>query len=110
MSESPSWARLPFDAVAAIVGKMKTVSNKTRKPLSITLPRGKILHLGPGKTGQIASNAAEHPAVKKLVEAGEIEVLDQDAQVGDGGGSGRAGRPWAAGHASSNTGHRGGDR
>ena len=49
---------------------MKTVSNKTQKPLSVPLPRGKILHLGPGKTGQISSEAAEHPRLKKLVEAG----------------------------------------
>jgi hypothetical protein len=38
---------------------MKTVANKTQKPLSVPLPRGKVLHLGPGKTGQISSEAAE---------------------------------------------------
>ena len=45
---------------------MKTISNKTPKPISVPLPRGKKLHLGPGKTGQIASNASEHPPLKKL--------------------------------------------
>jgi hypothetical protein len=101
---------LPFEAAAAIVRAMKTVSNKTHKPLSVPLPRGKILHLGPGKTGQIASNAADHPAVKKLVEAGQIEILDQDPQLGDGVGSGKAGRPWTAGHASASASRRSGDR
>ena len=56
---------------------MKTVANKTQKPLSVPLPRGKVLHLGPGKTGQISSEAAEHPRLKKLVDAGEIEVFDE---------------------------------
>src|SRR5262249_44801584 len=32
---------------------MKTVTNRTRKRLSLALPRNKTLHLGPRKTGQI---------------------------------------------------------
>jgi hypothetical protein len=55
---------------------MKTVVNKTRAPLKVPLPRGKSLHLGPNKTGQIADGAAEHAAVKKLVEAGKLEIFD----------------------------------
>src|ERR1041385_4315809 len=54
---------------------MKTISNKTPKPISVPLPRGKKLHLGPGKTGQIASNASEHPPLKKLIDAGQIEIV-----------------------------------
>lgn len=54
---------------------MKTVVNKTRAPLRIPLPRGKSLHLGPKKTGQIADSAEEHAAVKKLVDAGKIEIF-----------------------------------
>jgi hypothetical protein len=34
---------------------MKTVASKTGNPLSVPLPRGKTLHLGPGKTGHISS-------------------------------------------------------
>ena len=56
---------------------MKTISNKTQRPLSVPLPKGKKLHLGPGKVGQIASKDADHPALKKLVEAGEIEILGE---------------------------------
>lgn len=55
---------------------MKTVINKTHLPVKVPLPRGKALHLGPKKTGQIRNEDAEHPAVKKLVEAGEIEVVE----------------------------------
>mgnify|MGYP003717243631 FL=1 len=57
---------------------MKTVTNKTRTPLKIPLPRGKSLHLGPGKTGQLRDDAAAHPRVMKLVEAGSIEI-----EIGD---------------------------
>lgn len=65
---------------------MKTVVNKTRAPLRVPLPRGKSLHLGPNKSGQIADGAEEHAAVKKLVKAGKIEIFDGGAAptgVGD---------------------------
>ena len=56
---------------------MKIVSNKTHKPIKIPLAGGKFLHLGPLKTGQIAESAAERPAIKKLIEMGEIEILGE---------------------------------
>ena len=55
-----------------------TISNKSHKPLSLPLPGGKILHLSPGKTGQISAKAAANPQLKKLVEAGEIEIFAED--------------------------------
>jgi hypothetical protein len=55
---------------------MKTVTNKTTKPIKVSLPRGKSLHLGPKKSGQIRNEDAEHAGVKKLVEAGQIEVVE----------------------------------
>ena len=55
---------------------MQTVSNKTQRPVSVPLPRGKTLHLGAGKTGHISSKAVEYPQLKKLGDAGEIEVLE----------------------------------
>lgn len=89
---------------------MKTVSNKTQKPLSVPLPRGKTLHLGPGKTGQISSEAAEHPRLQKLVAAGEIEVFDDSpARTGGSVGSGR-GRPSFHGRAAGTGSRRSGDR
>lgn len=56
---------------------MKSVINKTHKPIKIALPGGKTLHLGLAGRGQIPDSALERPAFKKLVEAGEIEVLDE---------------------------------
>lgn len=54
---------------------MKTIRNKTHRPIRVPLPGGKVLHLGPAKEGQISGSAEEHPGVKKLVEAGTIEVF-----------------------------------
>ena len=79
-------------------GGVKTISNKTHRPLSVPLPRGKILHLGPGKTGQIASEAAEHPPLRKLVEAGEIEILGEGHAGTVGGIGGKIGASGTHGH------------
>ena len=76
---------------------MKSIANKTQTPLSVPLPR-KTLHLGPGRTGQIASEAAEHPPLAKPVLAGEIELFD-DGPAPIGGNRGRRqGRPSFHGH------------
>ena len=73
------------------------ITNKTKKPLSVPLPAGKKLFLGPGKSGQITPKAAESPAVVKLVEAGDVEISEEGAkrQVGGGSGGGVSG---ASGH------------
>ncbi len=55
---------------------MKSIVNKTRKPIKIPLPGGKTLYLGLAGSGQIPDEAVERPAFKKLVETGKIEVLD----------------------------------
>jgi hypothetical protein len=55
---------------------MKTVTNKTRAPLKVPLPRGKSLHLGPGKSGQIRDEDADHASLKKLLDAGKLELFD----------------------------------
>jgi hypothetical protein len=89
---------------------MKTVTNKTQQPVSVPLPRGKTLHLGPGKTGQIASNDADHPGLKKLAEAGTIEILDESAKSTDGGPAGKIGGGATHGHARGSGNRRSGDR
>jgi len=87
---------------------MLTVTNKTRKPLSIPLPGGKTLHLGPGKSAAITSNSAAHPQVTKLVDAGEIEISTAASQT-DGIGGGNKGH--ASGARGSRPNRRGsGDR
>jgi len=89
---------------------MKSIANKTQKPLSVPLPRGKTLHLGPGKTGQISSEAAEHPPLAKLVHAGAIEVFDDGpAPIGGTGAGGKGGRSFH-GHPASSGSRRSGDR
>lgn len=68
---------------------MKTIVNKTRKPLKIHLPGGKVLHLGPSKTGQISDHAAEEDAIRRLIQAGQIEIAGEAADA-PGGGETRA--------------------
>ncbi|RFC48622.1 MAG: hypothetical protein DVB23_000490 [Verrucomicrobia bacterium] len=55
------------------------ITNKTPKPLSVPLPGGKKLFLGPGKTGQVTAKAMEHPPLVKLLEAGDIVSSEDTA-------------------------------
>lgn len=87
-----------------------TVTNKTQKPLSVPLPRGKVLHLGPGKSGQIASNAVEHPRLKALVESGALEILGEGPANTVGGGSDNKGGRTTQGYTSGSGTRRSGDR
>jgi hypothetical protein len=61
---------------------MKTIVNKTHKPLKIRLHGGKVLHLGPARTGQIGDDAAGEPTVRRLIEAGEVEIVGDGAHPG----------------------------
>jgi len=70
---------------------MPTVTNKTHRPLSVPLPGGKTLHLGPSQTGDITAKAASDPRLKKLAEAGEIEILADGRHGASGAGRGRQG-------------------
>jgi hypothetical protein len=76
------------------------ITNKTPKPLSVPLPGGKKLFLGPGKTGQVSPKALEHPPLAKLIEAGDIETAE--------GGSSRSGGAGGKGGPSGGSGHKGG--
>jgi hypothetical protein len=67
---------------------MKTIKNLTYRPIRIALPGGKTLHLGPAKSAKIADAAIDRPAVKKLLEAGEIEVEGSERPEGGGSGGG----------------------
>ncbi|SVC78476.1 uncharacterized protein METZ01_LOCUS331330, partial [marine metagenome] len=49
---------------------MKTIVNKTGRPLKIRLSQGRILRLSPRKEGQIATHDAERESVRTMVEAG----------------------------------------
>ncbi len=64
------------------------ISNKTKRPLRVPLPGGKKLHLGPGKTGQVTPKAADHPPLKKMIEAGDLEIVEEGRSRGAMGGGG----------------------
>lgn len=69
-----------------------TIKNTTKKPMSVPLPGGKRLFLGPGKEGQIGAKAGKHPSLVALVEAGELEIVsDAGKSGGKGDGGGRMG-------------------
>jgi len=89
---------------------MAAVSNKTQKPLSVPLPGGKTLHLGPGKTGQISAKAVDDPRLKKLVDAGDLEVIGEEARPAAGRGRGKQDRGFMVGHTSGGSTRRSGDR
>ena len=72
---------------------MKTIVNKTRRPLKIKLAQGRTLRLGPAKEGQIATHDAERESVQKMIEAGEVDVFDDVSRSGPRARSGSAGRP-----------------
>jgi hypothetical protein len=87
---------------------MKSIVNKARKPLKIPLSRGRVLHLGPGKTGQIATKDAEREVFLKLVEAGDIEIVGEGSGPTTPRGELALGQTDARGHhASTGVGHRG---
>lgn len=57
---------------------MKTIENKTRRPVKVPLPGGKFLRLGPLLSGQVRDDAEHHGAVKRLVEEGTITLYGGD--------------------------------
>lgn len=89
---------------------MTAVSNKTQRPLSVPLPGGKTLHLGPGRTGQISAKAADDPRLRKLVDTGELEIIREDARPAAGPTARRRDRDFMYGHPVGGATRRSGDR
>ena len=77
---------------------MKTVRNKSHRPLKVRLSRGKTLHLGPLKEGQISVHDVEAAGVQRLVEAGELEILGEGSQAPEGAGQSVAAHADTHGH------------
>jgi len=67
---------------------MKTIRNKTAAPLRVPLPGGKTLHLAPAKEGQVGDKAVDHPRIRKLIEDGQIEIVDERSAGPRAGGAG----------------------
>ena len=82
---------------------MATITNKSSAALSISLPGGKKLRLGPFKSAEISAKAIDHPQVQKLVEAGDVEIEGQTQKpahaksAGKGGGRSSGGSGHGAG-------------
>jgi len=89
---------------------MRTVVNKSRRPLKIHLPQGKVLHLGPRHEGQVTPQALESPGVKKLLASGELELVDQDAHAAARSGDGNGPAANTHGHHPNTTVRKRGDR
>jgi hypothetical protein len=90
---------------------MPTIANKTTKPLSVPLPDGKTLHLGPKANAQVSPRSAEYGPLKKLIDAGEIEMVAGDSGGGRSSGAGTKGRgSEQGGHAQGRGSPRRGDR
>jgi hypothetical protein len=64
------------------------ITNKTRRPISVPLPEGKKLFLGPGKTGQVTPKSAAYPPLRALVDAGDLELDDARSPTAMGSASG----------------------
>ena len=62
---------------------MKAIRNTTQGPLRVALGGGKVLHLGPGQTGQIADEAVERRGVKRLITTGAIALAGGDGKTGE---------------------------
>lgn len=60
---------------------MKTIRNRTRKPIRIPLPGGRFLHLGPARTGQVTDDAVNRPTLQKLIANGDVEIVGDAMNV-----------------------------
>ena len=89
---------------------MKTVRNTTHRPLRVHLSRGKTLHLGPRKEGQISAHDVDAAGVQRLVEAGELEIVGDGAPAAEGAGSASAGHADTHGHHPATSAPKRGDR
>ncbi len=61
---------------------MATVRNKTNRPLRVHVRSNKVLHLGPRKEGKVSDHDLDQRGVKVLVEAGELEIVDDGGRPG----------------------------
>jgi hypothetical protein len=77
---------------------LKSIVNKTHRPLRVHLSGGKVLHLGPGKEGQISDHDADRPGVAKMLEAKELELVGEGASLASSRGQGGAAHAETHGH------------
>jgi hypothetical protein len=86
------------------------ITNKTGKPLNVPLPGGKKLFLTPGKTGQVNPKVLAHPPLAKLIEAGDVEAADGEANRAEAGGGRTASTTSGVGNKGTGAMRQSGDR
>jgi hypothetical protein len=87
---------------------MTTIRNTSHRPISVPLPGGRKLHLGPNHTGEIAERAADHPPLAALLSSGALEIVASGHRAtGAAPGSQRSGAPSSGHHRLSKAGRRG---
>ena len=77
---------------------MKAIRNTTQEPLRVPLGGGRVLHLGPGQTGQIADEALKSRGVRRLIDAGAVTVAGGEERPGEFAGDQGAPREFSQGH------------
>jgi hypothetical protein len=86
------------------------ITNKTKKPLSVPLPGGKKLFLGPGKTGQVTAKALQHPPLAALIEAGDVATAEGGFKPAAPGGDSKTKPSAGGGHKGTGAMRQSGDR
>ena len=89
---------------------MPSITNTTKLPLTVSLPGGKKLRLGPLQSGQVTGKSLEHPPLAEQIQAGLLEVTQQEGRKG--GGAPSSGGPPPQGRSAPGGGgvHHTGDR
>ena len=65
---------------------MKTVLNRTSRPIRVSLPTGGILHLGPHREGHIQDRAVEGAGLQRRLRVGDIQIFDSESDESQSGG------------------------
>lgn len=78
---------------------MKTIRNATHVPLRVPLGGGRVLHLGPGQSGNVADDAPKEPRVARMIKTRKLEVVGGDESAVETVGAGASPREFAHGHA-----------
>lgn len=77
---------------------MKVVRNTTHAPLRVPLGRGRVLHLGPGQSGNVADDALQTPAIARMIKARKLEQVGTEEASVELVAAGAAPREFAQGH------------
>jgi hypothetical protein len=78
---------------------MKTIRNTTPDPLRVPLGGGRVLHLGPGQSGNVADDAPLVPAMARMIKARKLELIGAGDAPADTVADGATPREHAHGHA-----------